>query len=51
MVGELHQQKFSLQANRKTREGDGHPDHDAQFVYVNDNVRPHCGGRASDLGR
>jgi hypothetical protein len=39
VVGELlHQQKFSLQANRKTREGDGHPDRDAQFVHINDNV-------------
>ena len=27
----LHQQKFSLQANRKTREGDQHPDRNAQF--------------------
>jgi Rhodopirellula transposase DDE domain len=36
VVGELlHQQKFSLQANRKTREGDSHPDRDAQFVHIN----------------
>ena len=36
VVGELlRQQKFSLQANRKTREGDGHPDRDAQFTYIN----------------
>jgi hypothetical protein len=35
VVGELlHQQKFSLQANRKTREGDSHPDRDAQFVHI-----------------
>ena len=34
----LHQQKFSLQANRKTREGDSHPDRDAQFVHINDTV-------------
>ena len=39
VIGELlHQQKFSLQANRKTREGDSHPDRDAQFVHVNDTV-------------
>ena len=39
VVGELlHQQKFSLQANRKTREGDSHPDRDAQFVHINDTV-------------
>jgi hypothetical protein len=37
VVGELlHQQKFSLQANRKIREGDSHPDRDAQFVRTND---------------
>ena len=36
VVGELlRQQKFSLQANRKTREGDSHPDRDAQFAYIN----------------
>jgi len=40
LVGELlHQQKFSLQANRKTREGDNHPDRDAQFRHLNDSVR------------
>ena len=39
VVGELlHQQKFSLQANRKTREGDSHADRDAQFVHINDTV-------------
>jgi hypothetical protein len=39
VVGELlRQQKFSLQANRKTREGDDHPDRDAQFAYINQSV-------------
>ena len=39
-VGELlRQQKFSLQANRKTREGEGHPDRDAQFVHINNSVQ------------
>jgi hypothetical protein len=39
-VGDLlHQQKFSLQANRKTREGESHPDRDAQFTYLNESVR------------
>ncbi|WP_158932297.1 ISAzo13 family transposase [Acidisphaera sp. S103] len=39
VVGELlHRQKFSLQANRKTREGDSHPDRNAQFVHINDSV-------------
>ena len=27
---------YSLQANRKTREGTNHPDRDAQFGYIND---------------
>jgi len=35
---ELKEQEFSLQANRKTREGDSHPDRDAQFAYINDQV-------------
>ena len=39
-VGDLlHQQQFSLQANRKTCEGDGHPDRDAQFKHLNEGVR------------
>lgn len=29
---------YSLQANRKTREGAGHPDRDAQFAYLNARV-------------
>jgi len=35
----LHQLDYSLQANRKTREGKHHPDRDAQFHYINDQVR------------
>jgi len=39
VVGELlQQQKFSLQANRKTREGDRHPDRDAQFAHIGQSV-------------
>jgi hypothetical protein len=39
VVGELlRQQKFSLQANSKTREGGDHPDRDAQFVHINQSV-------------
>jgi len=35
VVGELlKQQGFSLQANRKTREGNSHPDRDAQFAHI-----------------
>jgi hypothetical protein len=30
---------FSLQANRKTREGRSHPDRDSQFAYINRLVR------------
>ena len=30
---------YSLQANRKTREGGNHPDRDAQFGYINDQVK------------
>src|SRR5664279_3868896 len=31
----LHEQKYSLQANRKTKEGSSHPDRHAQFEYIN----------------
>jgi hypothetical protein len=30
----LHEQKYSLQANRKTKEGSSHPDRNAQFEYM-----------------
>ncbi len=40
LVGELlHAAGYSLQANRKTREGSSHPDREAQFRYLNDRVR------------
>ena len=35
----LKQQDYSLQANRKTREGSSHPDRDAQFQYINEQTR------------
>jgi hypothetical protein len=35
----LHQAGYSLQANRKTREGGSHPDRNAQFEYINSQVR------------
>jgi hypothetical protein len=39
-VGSLLQMLgYSLQANRKTREGESHADRDAQFGYVNDQVK------------
>jgi len=37
----LHDLGFSLQANRKTQEGGDHPDRDAQFRYINKQVRTH----------
>ncbi|MGA8364430.1 MAG: ISAzo13 family transposase [Solirubrobacteraceae bacterium] len=39
LVAELLQASgYSLQANRKTREGPQHPDRDAQFRYINEQV-------------
>ena len=35
----LREMGYSLQANRKTREGTNHPDRDAQFGYINDQVK------------
>jgi len=35
----LHSQQYSLQANRKTREGNTQPDRDAQFQYINASVK------------
>ena len=37
----LHEQGFSLQANAKMLEGTQHPDRDAQFRYLNEQVRVH----------
>jgi hypothetical protein len=34
----LHAADYSLQANRKTREGKSHPDRDAQFRYIHNRV-------------
>jgi hypothetical protein len=35
----LRQMDYSLQGNRKTEEGDDHPDRDAQFENINEQVR------------
>jgi len=35
----LHELDYSLQANRKTKEGDSHPDRDAQFEYIDSRVQ------------
>ena len=46
VVGELLKRcNFSLQANRKTREGDDHPDRDAQFEYINRRVSEQLAAR------
>lgn len=34
----LREQNYSLQSNRKTQEGDDHPDRDAQFCHINREV-------------
>jgi len=39
VAGLLHELEYSLQANRKTLEGTGHPDRDAQFEHINEVVR------------
>lgn len=40
LVGRLLRQLgFSLQGNRKTREGASHPDRDAQFEHINEKIR------------
>jgi len=35
----LHEQNYSLQSNRKLEEGEDHPDRDAQFRHINQNVK------------
>ena len=37
----LREEGFSLQANAKTLEGTQHPDRDAQFRYINEQVKDH----------
>jgi len=37
----LHEMGYSLQANAKLKEGKQHPDRDAQFVYLNEQVEQH----------
>ncbi len=45
VVGELLKRcNFSLQANRKTREGDDHPDRNAQFEYIGRSVSASLAG-------
>src|SRR5438552_11906869 len=35
----LHALRYSLQGTRKTKEGASHPDRDAQFAYLNEQVQ------------
>lgn len=39
----LHAEGFSLQGNAKVLEGTQHPDRDAQFQYINDQIKEHQG--------
>ena len=39
VAGLLREMGYSLQSNRKTLEGASHPDRDAQFAYINDQVK------------
>jgi transposase len=41
----LHELDYSLQANRKTKEGDDHPDRNAQFEHINAKVQQYIGLR------
>jgi hypothetical protein len=38
---------YSLQSNRKTKEGDSHPDRDAQFAHINTQVAAGSGRKAA----
>lgn len=45
MVAELlHAMNYSLQANKKTIEGSSHPDRNAQFEHIHQQVQHHLGG-------
>jgi transposase len=39
----LHEMGYSLQANRKTKEGDSHPDRNAQFEHINAKAQQYIG--------
>jgi hypothetical protein len=41
VAGLLRSSGFSLQGNAKTLEGKQHPDRDAQFRYINEQVKDH----------
>ena len=41
----LHEMGYSLQGNRKTKEGESHPDRNAQFEHINSKVEQYMGLR------
>ena len=41
----LRELDYSLQGNRKVEEGEDHPDRDAQFLYINEQVRRALGAK------
>lgn len=41
----LHELEYSLQGNKKTKEGDSHPDRDAQFKFINKNVKKYLANK------
>jgi hypothetical protein len=45
VAGLLHELGYSLQANRKTKEGAGHPDRNAQFEHLNAKVKRYLGSK------
>jgi len=52
VVGDLLRKfDYSLQSNRKTREGSNHPDRDAQFLYINDRVKEALAAGARQTAR
>ena len=47
----LHEMEYSLQSNRKTKEGDSHPDRDAQFcAYQHPSSAIHWSQATGDFG-
>jgi transposase len=45
----LHHLGYSLQSNRKTKEGEDHPDRDAQFRYINRRVKSQLKSRQPSI--
>ena len=47
----LHQKGYSFQANKKTLEGSSHPDRNAQFEFINKDVKIRQRNRASNTSQ